>query len=109
MPSSVPTLVLHEIGSEGIASASVSTKLTRRQFLAAMMAGGVMTAAGLWMPGEKLISIPSRKIYLPRCSLAYLDGPIANVYAGGKWFQYDTRHFDVPVIGAQLPAGAREV
>lgn len=26
--------------------------------MAAMLAGGVMTAEGLWMPGTKLISIP---------------------------------------------------
>ncbi len=32
--------------------------LSRREFIAAMMAGGVMTAAGMWWPGTKLISIP---------------------------------------------------
>ena len=35
-------------------------KLSRRQFLSALAAGGVVTASGLWMPGEKLISIPKR-------------------------------------------------
>ena len=109
MRSSVRRAVVTAPGSGAFVRGAVSTKLTRRQFLAAMMAGGVMTAAGLWMPGEKVISIPSRKIFVPRASLAYLDGPVANVYSGGKWYQYDTRHFDVPIIGAELPAGAREV
>ncbi len=39
-------------------------KLTRRELLAGIMAGGVMTAAGLWMPGTKMISIPSRKQFI---------------------------------------------
>lgn len=69
------------------------------------MAGGVMTAAGLWMPGEKLISIPSRKVFVPAASLAYLDGSIAHVYADGRWREIDTRHFDVPIVGAELQRG----
>lgn len=32
--------------------------MNRRKFLAFLAAGGVVTAAGLWMPGQKLISIP---------------------------------------------------
>ena len=32
--------------------------MNRRQFIAAIAAGGVVTAEGLWMPGRKLISIP---------------------------------------------------
>ena len=28
-----------------------------------MAAGGVVTAAGIWMPGEKTISIPSGKVF----------------------------------------------
>ena len=39
--------------------------LSRREFFAALAAGGVMTAAGLWMPGTKLISIPKRIIVPP--------------------------------------------
>jgi hypothetical protein len=31
---------------------------SRREFMAMMAAGAVMTAEGLWMPGQKLISIP---------------------------------------------------
>ena len=34
--------------------------MNRRKFLAFLAAGGVVTAAGLWMPGQKLISIPKR-------------------------------------------------
>ena len=36
--------------------------MDRREFLAMMAAGGVVTAAGIWMPGQKLISIP-RAVY----------------------------------------------
>jgi hypothetical protein len=39
--------------------------MNRRELLCALAAGGVMTAAGLWMPGQKLISIPSGKISEP--------------------------------------------
>ena len=41
------------------------TNLSRREFLAALAAGGVVTAAGLWMPGTKLISIPKRIMVPP--------------------------------------------
>jgi hypothetical protein len=33
--------------------------MNRRELLKAIAAGGVITAAGLWMPGSKLISIPN--------------------------------------------------
>ena len=32
--------------------------MDRRAFLAALAAGAVVTAEGLWIPGQKLISIP---------------------------------------------------
>jgi hypothetical protein len=35
--------------------------MDRRKFLAAMAAGAVVTAEGLWVPGQKLISIPKRR------------------------------------------------
>lgn len=38
-------------------------KLTRRELFKALAAGGVLTATGLWMPGEKTISIPSGKVF----------------------------------------------
>jgi hypothetical protein len=34
--------------------------MDRRKFLAAMAAGAIVTAEGLWMPGQKLISIPKK-------------------------------------------------
>jgi hypothetical protein len=37
--------------------------MNRRGFLAGLMAGGVIVAGELWIPGQKLISIPSGKIY----------------------------------------------
>ena len=33
--------------------------MDRRAFLAALAAGAVVTAGGLWIPGQKLISIPN--------------------------------------------------
>ena len=33
--------------------------MDRRAFLAALAAGAIVTAEGLWVPGQKLISIPS--------------------------------------------------
>jgi hypothetical protein len=35
--------------------------MNRRGFLAGLMAGGVIVAGELWIPGQKLISIPSGK------------------------------------------------
>ncbi len=32
--------------------------MNRRKFLAFLAAGGVVTASGMWLPGQKLISIP---------------------------------------------------
>lgn len=37
--------------------------VNRRGFLAGMMAGGVIVAGELWIPGQKLISIPSGKVF----------------------------------------------
>ena len=36
--------------------------MNRRNFLACLAAGGVVTATGMWMPGQKLISIPKRVV-----------------------------------------------
>ena len=33
--------------------------MNKREFLAAFLAGAVVTAEGLWFPGTKLISIPA--------------------------------------------------
>ena len=67
-----------------------------------LAAGGVMTAAGIWMPGEKVISIPSREIFIPDGTLAWLEGFDACVYRSGEITRIDTRHFDVPIAGAEL-------
>ena len=40
--------------------------MNRRKFLAFLAAGGVVTATGLWMPGQKLISIPKRPVTVSR-------------------------------------------
>ncbi len=37
--------------------------MNRRELLACLAAGGVVVAGELWMPGRKLISIPSGRIY----------------------------------------------
>lgn len=51
--------------------------MNRRQLLAGLAAGGVLTASGLWMPGKKLISIPSGKQYRALISSIWLEyGPI---------------------------------
>ena len=39
--------------------------MNRREFMAALTAGAVITAEGLWWPGKKTISIPSKKILTP--------------------------------------------
>ena len=36
--------------------------MNRRKFLAFLAAGGVVTATGLWLPGQKLISIPKKLV-----------------------------------------------
>ena len=38
--------------------------MDRRAFLAAIAAGAVVTAEGLWLPGQKLISIPKKSLYV---------------------------------------------
>lgn len=45
---------------------------SRREFLAGMAAGGMVVAGELWVPGQKLISIPSKKIW------TFDDAPIVN-------------------------------
>ena len=84
----------------------------RREFFAAMAAGMVVTAEGLWMPGEKLISIPSHRYFAPAGSLAWMDRAkrefvehhyeIAKVMLpGGKIIEIP-EYFDVEIRGAEL-------
>ncbi len=37
--------------------------MDRRSFLSAIAAGAVVTASGLWIPGQKLISIPKKQTF----------------------------------------------
>jgi hypothetical protein len=53
---------------------------SRREFLAAMAVGGLVVAGELWLPGQKLISIPSGKIW------TFDDAPIVN-----RLYGYDER------------------
>lgn len=69
--------------------------MNRRQFMAMLAAGAVVTADGLWMPGRKLISIPSRVSIAGKTPLdVWLsDGPItvrsAVIYADRTSNGYD--------------------
>jgi hypothetical protein len=38
-------------------------RMNRRELLKGLMAGGVIVAGELWMPGSKLISIPNGKVF----------------------------------------------
>lgn len=82
-------------------------QVSRRQFLAAVAAGMVMTAEGLWMPGQKLISIPSRKIFLPAGKLAWMEDGVMYMYSGGRRGGRTEptlipKYFDVHVRGAEI-------
>ena len=74
----------------------------RRQFLiGALAAGAVMTAEGLWVPGQKLISIPSKKIFLPAGHLAFIEGGVTKVFRSGRSIVVPD-YFDVQVRGAEI-------
>lgn len=65
-------------------------ELTRRQFLAAMMAGGIITADELWLPGRKLISIPKRPL-VSRAEIELLDKLRASYDGGQSFFKLPVR------------------
>ncbi len=79
----------------------------RREFMAVLMAGGVVTVAGLWLPGEKLISIPSHRYFVPAGQLAWMEGE-QTVFYGGALRSGKSElirlspHFKDLVQGAQL-------
>jgi hypothetical protein len=75
--------------------------MSRRQFFASLAAGMVVTAEGFWMPGERLISIPSRKIFVPAGRLAWVDAGVQCYFDGGKVIRIP-EYFDLVVRGAQL-------
>jgi len=74
---------------------------SRREFLAAMMAGGAVIAGELWIPGQKLISIPSRKIFIPDGRLAWVEDGVTYMYGGGRKTEIPT-YFDIAVRGAEI-------
>ena len=39
--------------------------ISRREFFAFLAAGGIVTATGFWLPGQKLISIPKQSEVYP--------------------------------------------
>ena len=40
--------------------------MNRRELLACLAVGGIITATGLWMPGEKKIFLPPNKFFIER-------------------------------------------
>ncbi len=75
--------------------------MNRREFVAMLMAGAVVTAAGIWMPGDKLISIPSRKIFIPPGTLAWLDAGDPHIVLDGKVLAIP-KYFDVDIRGFEV-------
>ena len=75
--------------------------MNRRDFLARMLAGGVVTAAGIWMPGEKLISIASKRYFVPDSVLAWFMDGKAYVQQQGGVIEVPA-YFDVQIRGAEL-------
>lgn len=55
--------------------------MNRRQFMQALMAGAVVTAEGLWMPGAKTISIPSGKVFTGQ-EYIVISGPNQEYHIG---------------------------
>lgn len=74
---------------------------SRREFLAVLAAGGMVVAGELWIPGQKLISIPSRKIFIPEGRLAWIEDGVVKMY-GGRGVISIPRYFDTPVVGAEI-------
>lgn len=81
-------------------------EMTRRQFLAAMLAGGVVVAGELWVPGRKLISIP-KVIKAPPIPEIELLNKLRASYDGGRsFFKVPTR---AVVAGALEPYLAGDI
>jgi len=79
-------------------------EISRRQFIGAMAAGAIVTAEGLWVPGQKLISIPSRKIFIPEGRLAWVEDGVTWMFAGGRGGGKTQipAFFDIEVRGAEI-------
>ena len=65
-------------------------EMTRRQFLAVLMAGGVVTAEEIWLPGRKLISIPKPPI-ITRAEIELLNKLRASYDGGRSFFKVPTQ------------------
>jgi len=77
-----------------------SMGFSRREFLAVMMAGGAVIAGELWIPGQKLISIPSHKIFIPEGQLAWFEGLVTKSLRRGEIITIPA-HFNVEIVGAE--------
>ena len=84
-------------------------EISRRGFIAGMAAGMIMTAEGLWMPGQKLISIPSKKIFIPQGRLAWMEGDTMWMYAKGAGKISIPSYFDFEVRGAEVSKEAVKI
>ena len=75
--------------------------MNRREFFAAIAAGAVVTAEGLWLPGSKLISIPSGEIFIPEGTLAWMEGDLRMIYMQGA-AKALAENVDLQIIGGEL-------
>lgn len=78
--------------------------MTRRQFLATLLAGGAVIAGELWVPGQKLISIPSKKVFVPPVEIDTLETIMATYSHGAAIFKLKLRdvlanQIPVPLVG----------
>jgi len=69
--------------------------------MVALLAGGMLTAAGVWLPGSKLISIPSGKIFIAEGTLAWMEGDLRYAYMQGA-AKALADSVDLEVIGGEL-------
>lgn len=59
-------------------SGIMALDMNRRAFLAALSAGAVITASGLWIPGQKLISIPKKLVCSRYFGVSWHEHPISH-------------------------------
>ena len=76
--------------------------------MAMLAAGYVMTATGLYLPGEKLISIPSHKYFVREGALGWFKDGVAFVRAQEHGIIEVPAYFDVDIRGAELAHAIRE-
>ncbi len=80
--------------------------MNRRQLLQGLMAGGIIIAGELWIPGQKLISIPSGQVFgneygihsafrlIDRNTVEYIgaDDKVVNITEFYKWLKKHAAH-----------------